>query len=224
MLLALSGCAALCPIALASSADGAALYTQCPPVYRDSGCEFLITATPSGNTVSRDPGQEPYRGAGGATIGVLNDTSSPLAAIRISAESELFGFGGGGECAPGGAPVPPGCVVQAESPQGAVPPRKPGTECGYAEELRSGKTVSETIEEDCGYPPPAGEPAGQTFPSGVEAAGLGANGDAVSGFEGPTTWFSGIGALGTNAAGAGTINFSPALAPGASTYPGAPPR
>jgi hypothetical protein len=69
--------------------------------------------------------------------------------------------------------------------------------------------------EACGFPPPAGEPAGVTFPSGVIANGFAANGDAVSGYEGPTSWFTSIAPTGFNS---GVVNFSPALAPGQSTY------
>ena len=60
-----------------------------------------------------------------------------------------------------------------------------------------------------------------TFPAGVVPVGLAANGDWISGYEGPTSWFTGIGALGSNATGAGTVNFSPAIPPGGSSYFGA---
>ncbi|MFI4985607.1 MAG: hypothetical protein ACHQAV_06465 [Solirubrobacterales bacterium] len=72
----------------------------------------------------------------------------------------------------------------------------------------------------CGFPRPAEEPAGIAFPPSVEAEIVGRqeNGDPVTGYEGPTSWFTGITSLGSFATGRGVVNFSPALAPGESTY------
>jgi hypothetical protein len=65
--------------------------------------------------------------------------------------------------------------------------------------------------------PPVGEPPNNTFPTApnkVWIAGLAANGDAITGYEGPRTWFSGVSA----ALNEGVVHFSPAIAPGESTY------
>ncbi len=208
---------------LAPSAAGAAAFTQCPPVYRDTGCQFLITVTNGGETIAEDPSQTTYdAGDDDALIGVQNDSTSPITSIHLSAEDELFGFDGDGICDPGGAPLPEGCKEQPYiSFAEKTTPAKPGVECAYEEEIKKGKKATETIEEACAFDPPAAEPAGLTFPEGVAPVGFAANGDPVGGYEGPTSWFTGIGALGSNTTGSGTINFSPAIAPGGSTYFGA---
>jgi hypothetical protein len=59
----------------------------------------------------------------------------------------------------------------------------------------------------CSFPPPPGQPAGYTEPGAP-------SGTTQNGYEGPTTWFSNV-SPDTNS---GQVNFSPALAPGASTY------
>jgi hypothetical protein len=210
---------AVCAAWLAPSSASAALYTQCPPVYKDTGCQFLVTVTNGGETIAEDSSQGPYEGSDDALVGVQNSSSSPISSIHLSAEDELFGFDGDGICLPGGAPLPEGCQVlkyntlKEESTTANI-----GKECAYAEEVKKGITHEELLE-NCGFPPPAGEPAGLTFPTSVaEFNGFGANGDEVSGYEGPTSWFTGIGALGEFSTGAGTINFSPAIPPGGSTY------
>jgi hypothetical protein len=202
---------------LAPSAAGAAQFTQCPPVYKDTGCQFLVTVTSAGETVSEDPTQSFYEGSDDSLIGIQNDTSGPISSIHLSAEDELFGFDGDGICLPGGPPLPKGCQVLPENDnKEASVKANIGKECAYEGEVKEGKTFTELLE-NCGFPAPAGEPAGVTFPSGLEFDGFD-NGDEISGYEGPTSWFTGIGPLGSYATGAGTINFSPALAPGGSTY------
>ncbi len=99
----------------------------------------------------------------------------------------------------------PGCVVLAKDSLG-VPSANPGKKC----------EVEEEAFEPCGFEPPAVEPANfNPFAEQlVDVIGFAANGDAVSGHEGPTSWFSSL-ALGLHG---GVVNFSPALAPGAATY------
>jgi hypothetical protein len=202
---------------LASSAAGAAQFTQCPPVYKDTGCQFLVTVTSAGETISEDPTQGFYEGSDDSLIGIQNDTSGPISSIHLSAEDELFGFDGDGICLPGGPPLPKGCQVLPENDnKEASVKANIGKECAYEGEVKEGKSFTELLE-NCGFPAPSGEPAGLTFPTGLEFDGFD-NGDEISGYEGPTSWFTGITALGSNATGAGTINFSPAVAPGGSTY------
>jgi hypothetical protein len=210
--------AAVCGAWVVPSSAGAALYTQCPPVYKDTGCQFLVTVTSSGESISEDPSEGFYEGSDDSLVGVVNSSSSPISSIHLSAENELFGFELDGICSPGGAPIAPGCLVQPENLNHEKPLAKAGTECVYGTEVRHGKPVAEEVIENCAFNPPAGEPAGLTFPTGIIPVALAANGDQVSGYEGPTSWFSNIGPLGANATGAGTINFSPAIPPGGSTY------
>jgi hypothetical protein len=198
-------------LALPSGA-GAAGFAQCPPVDLDTGCQFLVTVTNGGETITEDATQGPFEGADDTLIGVQNNSSSPVSSIHLSAENELFGFEDDGICGVG-PPIAPGCQV-LETTTGEKPTNF-GKECVFAGELRKGKTVTETIFEDCGYPAPKGEPPNLTLPEGAIAL---SNTDQVSGYEGPTSWFSAIGALGTSATGSGTINFSPAIPPGGSSY------
>ncbi len=211
--------AAVCAAWLAPSSASAALYTQCPPVYKDTGCQFLVTVTNGGETIAEDSSQGPYEGSDDALVGVQNNSSSPISSIHLSAEDELFGFDGDGICDPGEAPLPGGCEVQQYlSYSEKTENLNKGKECAYLGELKKGVAAKETIEESCAFKLPTAEPAGLTFPEGVTIVGYAANGDPVTGYEGPTSWFTGIGALGSNATGAGTVNFSPAIPPGGSTY------
>jgi hypothetical protein len=59
----------------------------------------------------------------------------------------------------------------------------------------------------CAFPAPAGQPAGYTEPGAL-------SGTTQNGYEGPTSWFSSVSTDFTS----GQVNFSPALAPGQSTY------
>ncbi len=208
---------AVCAAWLVPSSASAALYPQCPPVFHDTGCQFLVTVSPGGETIAEDPTQGPYEQSDDALVGVQNNSSAPISSIHLSAEDELFGFDGDGICLPGGAPLPEGCKVLPENASGEESVKANiGKECAYEGEVKKGKT-EEALLEDCGFPAPAGEPAGVTFPTGLSIDGID-NGDQVSGYEGPTSWFTGIGPLGSNATGAGTVNFSPAIPPGGSSY------
>jgi|CZKG01.1.fsa_nt_gi hypothetical protein len=186
------GAASLAP----SIADAA--FPQCPAVDHDTSCQFLITVTDKGVQVAQDPSQGPYDGEDDALIGIQNSSSRAISSIPLSAENGLFGFESDGICSPGSAPVAPGCVVLFKNSSGNLT-EHPGHPC-----------PPET--EACGYPPPAGEPAGVGFTSSIN--GYGEDGDAVTGYEGPTSWFSGIAPTNNS----GVLNFSPALAPGASSY------
>jgi hypothetical protein len=212
--------AAVCAAWLAPSSASAALYSQCPAVYKDTGCQFLVTVTSGGEAISEDPAQGPYEGSDDALVGVQNNSSGPITSIHLSAEDELFGFDEDGICNPGAGPIPEGCKVQPYiSYSEKTETTNKGKECAYEGETKKGVVVKETTEElYCGFDPPSGEPAGQTFPEFVEPVAFAENGDPVSGYEGPTSWFSGIGPLGANATGSGTINFSPAIPPGGSAY------
>jgi hypothetical protein len=213
-----SAVVALAILFIAPAGAGAAAFTQCPPVFKDTGCQFLVTVTNGGSeTVAEDATQGPYEGSDDALIGVQNNSTAPVSSIHLSAEETLFGFDGDGICTPGGPPIPDRCVVLPEAVGGGAT-LKAGQECGYETEVKGGKpALTETIQESCGFAPPAGEPAGVTFPEGVGAVGM-SKGTPVSGYEGPTSWFTGIGALGSFSTGSGTINFSPALAPGQSSF------
>lgn len=195
----LSRCAVLVAlVATAIAAFGAAgaqaaQFGQCPPVASDQGCQYLITITNGGQSVAQDPTQGPYEASDDSLIGVQNSSSNAITALPLSAPgTALFGFEADGICDPGMPPLPSGCVPVPGSPA--------GTTCG-AQSLA------------CSFPPPPGEPANYTEP-GAGGALPWPNGDRQNGYEGPTSWFSGVSA---DTSG-GTVNFSPAIPPGGSSY------
>jgi hypothetical protein len=166
------------------------MFTQCPPVDLNNGCQFLITIANGTEVATQDPNQGPYEGAEDALIGVQNNSSSPVSQLPLAVPgSDLFGFDEDGLCDPGSTPVPSGCVPQAGAP---------ATDCQ--------NQGSQNL--NCSFPAPAGEPAGYTEP--------GASGSWFSqnGYEGPTSWFSNVSAD----LSSGVVHFSPALQPGQSTY------
>ncbi|MDP9344158.1 MAG: hypothetical protein M3P44_00250 [Actinomycetota bacterium] len=168
---------------------GAQAFTQCPAVGADTGCQFLIVVTDAGATVQQDSSQGPYEASDDSLIGVQNNSSRALAALPLSAAG-LFGFEQDGICNPNLAGVA-GPVAPGCRPAPGAPP---GTICGPQ-------------NGSCSFPPPAGQPPGYTEPGAP-------SGTTQNGYEGPTTWFSNVAVDGSS----GQVNFSPALAPGASTY------
>jgi hypothetical protein len=210
MVLAVIGMA-LCIVALAPSLASAAQFTQCPPVDKDTGCQFLLVVSSGGVTVGTDASQGPYDGEDDTLVGIENTSSSPIPSFPLSSAKNIFGFDGDGMCDPPAPPRAPHCIVLAKNSEGNVPTKiKPGKEC----EHEPAEPEAQEGEEPCGFEP-AGEPAGLTsFGNGAALVGFTADGDAVSGYEGPRVWFSGINLEGTS----GTVNFSPALAPGEHTY------
>jgi hypothetical protein len=171
-------------------------FTQCPAVGADMSCGYLITITTgAAPAITQDPAVGPYENSEDVLIGVQNNSSASISALPLSSMgSTLFGFESDGLCNPGTGPAAPGCVPVPGSPA--------GTTCGA-----SGTS--------CSFPPPAGEPANYSDapPSGTVGTAW-SNGDKQSGYEGPTSWFSNF----STDASSGTVHFSPALAPGKSTY------
>jgi hypothetical protein len=201
---------ALAIFSLAPSVASAAL-TQCPPVDKDTGCQFLIVVSNSGVTVPNDPSQGPYDGEDDTLVGIENTSSSAISSFPLSSSKNIYGFDGDGLCDPPAPPRAPGCIVLAKNKEGVVPTKiKPGQPCEHEPADPEGQEE----EEPCGFEP-AGEPSGLTsFGDGGELVGFTASGDAVAGYEGPRVWFTNINSEGTS----GTINFSPALASGEHTY------
>jgi hypothetical protein len=183
---------------MATVAKGPPQFTQCPAIYYNTGCQFLIVFTGGGardsvtgrvaptETVLQDTGQGPYEGADDALIGVQNSSKVPISSIPITvAGSSAFGFESDGLCNPGGPPLDPGCKVAPKEPA--------GTACGPQGDA-------------CSYPHKPGEPL-TPEPGAVTP-------NTENGYEGPLTWFSGVS---TNQS-SGNVNFSPALQPGKSSY------
>jgi len=164
------------------------MFTQCPAVYLNNGCQYLITVNNSTETVLQDPNEGPYEGSDDSLIGVQNNSSTPVSELPLAVPgSELFGFDGDGICDPGGPPVPAGCAPQAGSPA--------GTDC------------TQGLGGSCAFPAPAGEPAGYVEPGAFAPM-------TQNGYEGPTSWFSNVSADTSS----GVVHFSPAIPPGGSSY------
>jgi hypothetical protein len=198
----------LCGGALTNASASAAEFPQCPAVGADTGCQYLITVGPLGVSLATDPSQPSFANnlvathetgtATDALVGVQNDTTAPVTSLNITGPI-TFEFDGDGICNNASGAVPKGC----QTPSGS-------TACG-------------ADDGPCSFSPPPGEPAHYTefgAPTGMPAW---PNGDVQNGYEGPTSWYSNIGPSPNNS---GTVNFSPAVAPGGSTYFGleAPPK
>ena len=79
--------------------SASALFTQCPPIGDDEGCQVLITVNPDGTgSVSRgsDPGT--YEGAEDALVGLQNNSAGTVNSIDLSSSLDIFGFDGDGLC------------------------------------------------------------------------------------------------------------------------------
>lgn len=179
----------LCACGGAAGSASAQALTQCPAVGADTSCQFLIVVTDSGATVQQDSSQGPYEASDDSLIGVQNNSSRALAGLPLSAPG-LFNFEQDGICNP-----------NLSGMTGPVPPgcqpavgSPPGTVCGPQNGL-------------CSFPRPPGQPPTYTEPGAP-------SGTTQNGYEGPTTWFSNV----SPDSSSGQVNFSPALAPGSSTY------
>lgn len=191
---------ALCGGVFASAATAAPLFPQCPAVGADTGCQYLITVSSVGVSLASDPSQPSYannlvathetNSATDALVGIQNNTSAPITSINITGPI-TFEFDGDGICDNASGVIPQGC----QSPSGSTP-------CGPA-------------NGPCSFAPPAGEPANYTDFGAPHGTPAWSNGDVQNGYEGPTSWFSNVAPSPNDG---GTVNFSPAIAPGASTY------
>jgi hypothetical protein len=117
---ALAGGSALGPPAGPKTAP----FTQCPAIGLDASCEFLIDVTsadPAHPTVLRDRKQPFYDGEDDVTVGVQNDTSSPVAKLHLGVPKSgdrLFELDGDGMCWNPVTPKPPECPFSANTYDG----------------------------------------------------------------------------------------------------------
>jgi hypothetical protein len=199
---------AVCVLWLAPGGASAA-FTQCPPVGNDASCQYLITVGETENSVEADPGQGPYDGIEDSLIGVQNNSGKPISSLPISAESNLFGFENDGLCSPdfsGGTsgPAAPGCVVLAFNSAGEA-------------NVNAGESCPNGGDTSCGFEDKE-EPKEPPFPEGISVNGLDAQKNPVSGYEGPTSYFTNVAAFGIFGFGSGVVNFAPPIPPGGSSY------
>jgi hypothetical protein len=88
-------------------------FQQCPAVYLDASCGYLIDLTGSGTeTIYQDPEVGYYEGNDDVLVGVQNDTNHAISTIHVGVQGSgtgSFQFDGDGLCTPGGGPVPGEC-------------------------------------------------------------------------------------------------------------------
>jgi len=86
-------------------------FTQCPHAGLDTSCRILILIkADGGQRVLTDPNVSPtYDGADDTLIGVLNQSSTPISSIPLTAPNVIFGFDGDGICSTLISPRPAGC-------------------------------------------------------------------------------------------------------------------
>jgi hypothetical protein len=94
------------------AAPTTAPFQQCPAVYQDPSCGYLIDITSAGDKVYVDPAVSYYEGSDDVLVGVQNDLSGPISSIHVGIPGSgfrSFAFDGDGLCNPGGGPVPADC-------------------------------------------------------------------------------------------------------------------
>jgi hypothetical protein len=102
---------------MAMPAFGDSLFTECPAVGRDTGCEVLITIHPGGSlSFQTDPSQPSFDPAGDDTlVGVLNDSGTAQQSINLTGNG-IFAFDGDGACSGLYSPNPSGCPNPFNAP------------------------------------------------------------------------------------------------------------
>jgi hypothetical protein len=67
-------------------------FTQCPAIADDTSCALLIDITNSGTQILGDPTQGPFDGADDTLVGVINQSSTSVSSMPLSASTDIFGF------------------------------------------------------------------------------------------------------------------------------------
>ncbi len=85
------------------------LFTECPAIGSDTGCEFLITLNPGGTgAITKDSTQGPFGGSDDVLVGVLNNSGTTVGSLFINGGSlDIFDFDSNGLCT--ASPKPGGC-------------------------------------------------------------------------------------------------------------------
>src|SRR4051794_772285 len=136
--------------------SASALFTQCPPIGDDEGCQVLITVNPDGTgTVSQDATQGPYEEDEDALVGLQNNSPGTVTSIALSSSLDIFGFDDDGICSDLTGythPSPAGC------PFGPTGYEGPGTSFSNI----SADTTSGTVN----FSPPVGPGGSASFSLG----------------------------------------------------------
>ncbi len=93
-------------------------FTQCPAAGLDTSCRILILIDPTGSLrVLTDANASPtFDGNDDTLVGVLNQSSTAIAAIPLRSTNPIFAFDGDGICSPVISPNPPGCPFSTTGP------------------------------------------------------------------------------------------------------------
>src|SRR5260370_40982040 len=85
------------------------LFTQCPPIIRDQGCQYLVIVGNGGTQVVNDPTQPPYDpGEEDPLLAVQNNSSKPLPMGSLFASNAFFVFANDRICHHARQPRAPG--------------------------------------------------------------------------------------------------------------------
>jgi hypothetical protein len=88
-------------------------FEQCPAIGLDSTCEYLIDVKSKTEIkIKQDNTQTFYDGGDDVTVGIQNDSASPISSIHLGVNGSgdfIFGLDGDGLCSEGIAPKPEGC-------------------------------------------------------------------------------------------------------------------
>ncbi len=203
----LGACLALGLLLIAPGGASAA-FTQCPPVDKDTSCQFLSTVTDAetscrtGRDAGTVRGRSRTRSSASRTTPPNRSPRSrsrrkrPCSASRTTASA-----------APASNPIPSGCVSSGNERQRKTAPH------------RGEKCPEPTLMHRCGFPEPAGEPAKSMFADRHLPRRVSAKRQCdqrLRGCRRPTSRTSPTSARSNSAAG--VVNFSPAIPPGESTY------
>jgi PEP-CTERM motif len=105
-----AGASLLWLLAIPAFSNSMPMFTECPAVGQDAGCQVLITINPGGSlSFQTDPSQPSFDPSGGVTlVGVLNDSGTPQQSINLSGNG-IFAFDGEGACSGMYNPSPARC-------------------------------------------------------------------------------------------------------------------
>lgn len=124
------------PTTAAASLSSAPLsppFTECPPVGLDTSCQFLVVIG-NGSHVSilQDPSQGHYDvGGDDSLVGIVNNSSSPVASVTLTSDGPIFGFDGDGICTvspsrPDAPSAPPATRAPPRRSRPSAPTSAPG--------------------------------------------------------------------------------------------------
>jgi len=112
---------AVCAVAVllfAGTLSASPLYTQCPAVGANTGCQFLITVNADGSvSIAMDPNPPnngPYDGTDDTLVGLQNNSNQAVMAFPLSSNETVFGFDNDGPCT--ALPKPAPCPSSAGFP------------------------------------------------------------------------------------------------------------